>query len=438
MKAAPTLFQSPPQLPDDQFYDPTSTDFKHVLPSLCSPIAQVFDFDVSPLERATLGKIENIRWLADHGHYDLAAKLEYCGTSFIHLKCSHGHHKYLRLFCKSDLCPICGKEGSREHKKRVTRAKDRLSWAPVLGYMIFTLPAEVSASKPSSDKLKLCTDAVIRIIKDHFNTPGGLIRRHDMGNDYGKLHIHFNALFPITNTNGIGAIAPDKLNRIRLDWTKFINECFALNCESSNIHYNFATTQKKMYHKIKYVLRPIVDALSFYTLSDDDKSYILSLKQRHNTRWFGKLSNSTYRKYLLSKNIDPDKYKNSDSYLSRLCPVCGDKFRYIEIIHKSELPPGQFRWLESDIAVDLTIFAKLKENAKQSGNEKAGEKNGQGTNGNEKAGEKNGQGRAKQQLESQKTFWPPQGASPRLSAERQQAASGKKNTPMAPPQGLNG
>jgi len=350
------------QDPDfDPTYEPQNDENRPLLPSLCTPIAQVFDFDVTPLERRELGKREVVRWLANNGFWDHAAKIDHCGTSFIHLKCAKGHEKYLRLYCKSDLCPICGTDGSREHKKRVTRAKDRLSWAPVLGYMIFTLPAKISDSRPDDQVLKACSDEVIRILKDNFDTPGGLIRRHDMGDAMGKLHIHFNALFPITNTNGIGAVAESKLLKIRNEWTEFVNRCFNMELETTNIHYNFATTKKKMYHKIKYVLRPIVDGLSFYTLTDEDKKYIMSLKRKHNTRWFGKLSNSTYRKYLLSKNIDPDQYKNSDNYLSKLCPCCGGKFRFDGICHKSELPLHRIRWLEHDVAVDFEIFSKKSE-----------------------------------------------------------------------------
>lgn len=331
------------------------------LPSLCTPLAQVLDFDCNNFQRMALYKQETVRWLANNSFWKEAYKVEHCGESFIHLKCNLGHEKYVRLYCKCEFCPTCGDDGSREHKKRTARARDRLTWAPIIGYLIFTLPGTVSENRPSVQTLKDMQKEANDILKRNFNAPGSMSRYHLMGKAVGKLHIHLNILFPLLGTNGLGKVAPEKLEKIRKEWTFVVNKYFGLSLKNTDIFYSFAATDKKKYHKIKYVLRPITGTFEFYTLSNEDKKYILSLRGWHNTRWFGKLSNNSYKKYLLSKGIDPARHQDEDPYLSHVCPVCEGRYRYQGIVSQKDLPRGRLRWLENDILIDLETYAYLKE-----------------------------------------------------------------------------
>jgi len=330
------------------------------LPSLTRPIAQVLDIDCNPFQRKELYKQETVRWLAKNGYIKEAEKIEHCGTSFIHLKCPAGHHKYVRMYCKNEFCPVCGVVGSREHKKRTTRARDRLMWAKILGYMVFTLPESISSSNIEKDVLNDLSKAANAIVTSNFNTPGGCDRWHFNGDSVGKLQIHLNVLFPIEGTNGIGKIDNLKLTKIKKDWTDFINEYFKLSLPSAVSHYGFASSARKKYHKIKYVLRPVTNDFQFYTLSDLDKKYILSLRRWHNTRWFGELSNRMYKKFLTQKGINPTAAVDGDPYLSRGCPVCGGKFRFEEIIYKGDVQMHGLRWLDNDILVDYEVYEALK------------------------------------------------------------------------------
>ena len=238
---------------------------------------------------------------------------------------------------------------------------DRLIWAPVLGYLVYTLPDEISQDKPDVDTLKALSKKAWDLTATHFKTPGAMVRTHLMGNALGKFHIHINVLFPILNDTGKGKVPQENLDRLRRSWTDFINKKFGKAYADTNINYNFCTTKRKIRHKIKYVVRPIVNSLEFYSLNDEDRHYIISLAGWHNTRWFGKLANCEYKKFLTAKNIDPKKYENSDLHLSRRCPVCGSRYRCIDIIHKNNLPRSQLRWVDGDTLVDLSTFSYLKE-----------------------------------------------------------------------------
>lgn len=328
---------------------------------LCTHTVQVPDLNLNPIQAKRLYKEQLIHWLNKHNYTNESYRIENCGQNFVHLKCSGGHEKYARMHCNREYCPTCGQKGSRLHKKRTTRAMDRLIWAPVLGYVVFTLPDEVSQSRPDIDTLKLLSAKAWDLVKEYFNTPGSMVRTHLMGNALGKLHIHINVLFPILNDTGLGMIPQEKLDRLRRSWTNFINQQFGKEYADTNLNYNFATTRRKIRHKIKYVVRPIVNALEFYSLNDEDKHYIISLAGWHNTRWFGKLANAQYKKFLTAKGINPKQYENADLHLSRRCPVCGNKYRCIDIVHKSNLPRGQLRYIDNDTLVDFSTFAYLKE-----------------------------------------------------------------------------
>ena len=340
---------------------PETTQFDPESAPLCTHTVQVPDLDLNPIQARRLYKEQLIQWLDKHNHLKESYRIENCGQTFVRLKCSGGHEKYARMHCNREYCPTCGQKGSRLHKKRTTRAMDRLIWAPVLGYLVFTLPSEISQSRPDVDTLKLLSKKAWEFAADHFETPGAMVRTHLMGNALGKFHIHINVLFPILNNTGKGMISRENLDRLRRSWTDFVNRQFDKEYTDTNVNYNFATTKRKIRHKIKYVVRPIVNALEFFSLKDEDKEYIISLAGWHNTRWFGKLANAQYKKFLTAKGINPKKYENADMYLSRLCPVCQNKYKMIEIIHKNNLPRGQLRYIDTDTLVDFSTYSYLKQ-----------------------------------------------------------------------------
>ncbi len=326
---------------------------------LCTPYVQVPDLELNPIQSKRLYKEQLILWLDKNNYINESYRIDNCGQNFVRLKCSEGHEKYARLHCGREYCPTCGKKGSRLHRKRTFRAMDRLIWAPVLGYLVFTLPDEISHDRPGIDSLKMLSKKAWDLTSQFFKTPGGMVRTHLMGNQLGKFHIHINILFPVLNDTGRGMVEPEVLDGLRQAWTKFVNKEFKMSHDICNIYYNFATTKRKIIHKIKYVVRPILDSFQFYTLKDEDRHYVLSLNGWHNTRWFGKLANCEYKKFLTAKGIAPNQHEDKDPHLSRRCPVCGNRYRCIDIIHMNNLPKGQLRYLDNDTLVDFSTFSYL-------------------------------------------------------------------------------
>ena len=331
-----------------------------ISPLLCSDTAQVPQVDTTPIFFKHLAKKLTVLWFKANHYPDIASRIETCGTSFIHLECSNGHKKYARLHCKQDFCPKCGQNWSGPHKRRAVRAMDRLIWGPVVGYMIYTLPEKVSAQRPDREALNYLSKKAWEITKKNFDTDGGMVRTHLMGEKNEKLQIHFNVLFPNRRMDTIGRVSQETLSAVRQEWADVINGYFELGNEQQNCYYNFVWEYGKRIHKVKYVMRAIVTTEKFMSLSDEDKHYVVGLRGWHNTRWFGKLANSQYKKYLASQGVNYTQHEDKDVGLTKRCPICKEKFKYFGVISANALPRHELRHADKDTLVDLCIHAHLK------------------------------------------------------------------------------
>lgn len=300
-----------------------------------------------------------VEWLDENDYEKRALQVLSCGSKAVSLQCPNGHQKMVRMTCHKEICPRCGQIGSLAHKERYLRAMDRLIWSDVLGYMVFTLPREVSDSMPFKEQLSRIEKEAVRIVQDNFSTPGCMARAHLMGEEIEHLHIHVNVLFPIVDTAGKGEVPQTTLQKIRQDWTTFVNQTFNLKNNSTNVFYKFKTSPVKMRHAIKYVTRPVVTAEKFLSLSNEAKHWYLSLAGWHNTRWYGQLANCKYKEYLKTKGLDFISHREEDIALAKKCPVCGELYKYQGTVDVDEIPKNQFRQLDADVWVDLETFAVL-------------------------------------------------------------------------------
>jgi hypothetical protein len=330
-------------------FDPKRAPYVHYTTKLGQP------FSFNDLHQKAV-----LEWLDLYNYQKQAKAVTTCGTGYARLECPNGHAKYARTSCRRDYCPRCGQKGSSEHTRRTVRAADRLLWAPVLGYLVFTLPKEIQEKRADKGQLTDLARAIQRIIRRYFPTPGGFLRYHLLGDRPGTFHIHANVLLPITGTAGKGKVEEEVLDLVRKDYTHEVNTIFGLKEEVCNIHYSFAATKKKMYHKIRYVMRPIVTTLEFLMLTDEEKHFVLGLEGWHNTRWFGELANNCYKKFLCASGIDPEAHSKRNIGLSKVCPVCGGRFRFIEMIPRESLPRGQLRYLSDGVFVDLCIYSVMR------------------------------------------------------------------------------
>jgi len=324
-------------------------------PSLSSIHAQV----PGAIRIKDLRKKAIIEKLEANNYLNEASLVLECGNSFVHLKCQNGHEKYVRTHCHREYCPTCGKPWSNEHKKRTMRAVDRLMWTRLLGYLVFTLPVEISDRRPDKGRLGEISRGVRPLIQKYFDTPGGFSRYHLFGNKIGTFHTHLNVLFPLTNPARKGKIEKEVLEKLKDDYTKLVNTVFGMNIKQCVVHYSFVYKKAKMFHRIKYVMRPIITADHFEVLDKEEVEHVLSLAGWHNTRWFGKLSNSKYKQYLHEALGKEAMEEPTDKEDHGCCPVCKNRFRYVEVLGWQELPHRNLRYVDENTFFDRATFSEL-------------------------------------------------------------------------------
>lgn len=234
-------------------------------------------------------------------------------------------------------------------------------WAPVLGYLVFTLPREVSDRRPDRDRLKELCQAVRPLLYKYFDTPGGVDRYHLFGNRPGTFHTHLNVLFPITNPQRKGKIEKENLERLKADYTTIVNDIFGLKVPACVVYYNFAYKRPKMFHKIKYVMRPITTAEQLEVLNQEEVRHIMSLRGWHNIRWFGELANNKHKEYLIQAQDDRDIEVPIEQRDYGKCPVCNEKYFYVDVVSWKDLPHKRLRYIDENTFVDYATFAYLKD-----------------------------------------------------------------------------
>jgi len=353
---------SPPRLCSTRSNPPIPSNVKTAAfldPVLASPVVPA----APPPDSPELQRESMVQWFNDRDRVSIASRLLSCGLTFLHVKCAFGHERYHRLHCSLDYCPTCGQKGSRVHKRRTVRAKDRLMCAHVLGYLVLTLPSEIYALHLTQKQLSALMRKAWRIVEKYFNGPGGLVYPHFTGNTLGHFQMHINVLFPVIGTDGRGRCDPSTMEAAAKEWGFYLNQQYRLHIKKAIIHYGFSTTKKEKAHKIRYVLRSTFTADAFLMASDADREYYLSLSRFHKARWYGTLSNSKWKKYLIDNGVSPHSYTDGDPHESNNCPIDGTRFKKVDFVSECDIPKDQCRRVDNDLFQDLELAAHEKSGA---------------------------------------------------------------------------
>ena len=288
-------------------------------------------------EETTRARKDVLDWLKSKGFYDQADAIESCGETYA--KFGDMEHSYVaQCMCGREFCPVCGEKGSPTHERRKDRIADRLEWAPALGYVVFTLPLQVRGEIRGKEEIDKLHEGVARIVESIFGDrggTGGLTALHFFGDENpGKLAIHVNVLFPLTDGTRwtYDPIVPDDaLRKMHEGWKEFLREEFGYTGVVEFPHYSYASGVDEKANKIRYVARPTVGVKNFLKVKDSEKRFLLSLAGVHNFRWWGSLSNSKHRKYLEDHPafsfFQAHKVKGEPGLFSRkVCKECGGEF----------------------------------------------------------------------------------------------------------------
>ena len=295
-------------------------------------------------------------WLKANGYWEDSTKLDECSLSVEHWTCDNGHDFYFRKYCGREYCPICGAKNSYYHNRRTMRAAEHFIWALTWGNLTFTMPKEISARHLEKTELRKLQNLAWEVSRDVFGLEGAGVTVHLLGREGEGLHVHFEVLFHMIGCFGKGKVEPEKIERVKTLWAEKLNKEFGLKLATTSVHYSFAATHPRKWHKLNYIQRPICTEDAMLRLEDNDKKYVLSLKGYHRTRWFGVMANSKLHTFL-KKHWAPVTLRETPLIEKRICPMCKTKLRYVDRMFISEIPKSQVIQYNQDIWMDKAVDA---------------------------------------------------------------------------------
>ena len=294
-------------------------------PKLPSPPLYTRSFKPTISKEVNLRPVEILKdWLSVNGHMDLAGTISKCGSSAIMHSCG-AHNFYSTLFCNSFLCPTCGKEDSRAHKRRIRRTYDKLKYFPVIGNVVLTLPKALKGI-PLRDFFKVAGSFIL----SEFKTEANLSWFHPTGKRLTK-HPHIQSLFPVDKQDRY--IPRNDINTLSLKWSQVLTDAFpGLDIpERVMIHYCYEDTPAKIAHAVRYVARlAFIKPSQFNALPDDMKHYLAGLRRKRLVRGFGGFADRNLRGFL-QEHIDAQEEIEREGitlmeFLSLGgCPCCGQE-----------------------------------------------------------------------------------------------------------------
>lgn len=180
---------------------------------------------------------------------------------------SSGRDYFNVLYCHDTLCPICGKKGGQNHKKRKRKILDQIisEYGSLDGLasrrFVFTVPSEVRELLQDREALNVLLHDVHELLKKEF--PGRQVYSalHPVGDKSSDFHPHVDVCV-IERLNVQGGVRM-RLGHDRLDIIKngFVASLQRRGYEIDDavVWYGFNLKKAQFLHSLKYVSRPCPD-----------------------------------------------------------------------------------------------------------------------------------------------------------------------------------
>jgi len=172
---------------------------------------------------------------------------DFCGVLAIIGQDQDGNRIAKRLWCGREWCEKCR---DHSHNRRIARWLPRVQQIESLACWTVTYPKEVRLFVRTKKSLRSQKGKLIRALKE-LGYSRGMIRWHFFGDQSTEYHPHQNAI-----VDG-GYLSPGELQRQKDFIRRKLLKRFMANelGKDLEIHYQYTTSPKKIYHKLKYITR---------------------------------------------------------------------------------------------------------------------------------------------------------------------------------------
>jgi len=215
-------------------------------------------------------------------YFDKREKTEICPDT-IYLEASDIDGSVYRKMipCGREICAVCGKRNSIAHRIRVARCREKVDSMSSLGYLVFTIPAELREIFKNTINLGDFSVFIKNLLKEN-GYKRGIMRWHWSG-EYIGYAPHLNVLVDSGYLDK--SEFEKKIGGIKKMVLEYFNKnyCDDKFYEKINLKYNYTSQKGKKIHKLKYIMRG-----TMINIGDDMYSVYFKLHNYRNTRYWGK------------------------------------------------------------------------------------------------------------------------------------------------------
>lgn len=186
-----------------------------------------------------------IPYVQSYGKPRRAATRE-CDSRWLVVRCGCGHKPVLAFGCMAEDCTRCStKLGIRRAARAIDRINARRAGRPLL-YTVLTVPPDMHLAAADRKTWQRWRKAIVRYLKKHHGFDYGFESSHPTGSDLRNFHPHLNLIW----LQRPGHRPFIDLAKFRAAWSAIIG------ADESVVHHQWVTKPSKIWHRIRYVVRP--------------------------------------------------------------------------------------------------------------------------------------------------------------------------------------
>ncbi|MBA7544723.1 hypothetical protein ES705_37084 [subsurface metagenome] len=237
-----------------------------------------------------------------------------CKGRWISVKCdcNNGQPRPLQIGgCMNENCIDCSEAIKLRRRRKVLRKLNAKRYTSPVMYTVFTVPLDVRKRALSSKTWSYWRECIVEVLKRDYGLRYGVESSHPIGDDENIFHPHMNFLW-IQKAEFMHKL---NLRKLQASWKKIIKT--EKEVEKIDIYNHWYKNRYKIIHLVGYVVRAF-PGWKFW--------------RGQATRWYGEFPRE--------KDIDYESYDPDDW----ICPDCGKKIEFIELIHDYVRGNNRFYW----------------------------------------------------------------------------------------------
>jgi len=272
------------------------------------------------------------------------SKADYCGKTYAKLTdvATETKTAYQQLKCYKWWCPTCGGINGVIHNQKYLSVLRRINVEDYfIRQFVFTVPDTLRDRFKSKKMINQLLAVVQRLMEREFGDYiGDKVNKDRVKekkyrlNKFAVAYLHLDGegrnFNPHVNVHlieheGSYKLSAEKLNHIRESYKKALTHLLNVSIEQVNCHYSFIVGSKNVKQAIRYMTKPLNREMIDHIDMNFKKLLCIDLKNLRYIRFWGKASNSEYKKG-----------KEKGTKQKKVIEINGEAYKFVAILSHSE------------------------------------------------------------------------------------------------------